>query len=183
MKFIVVRHGETRLNKENRLQGQGGSDEGLDAQGRRAVEKLTGLIAETPSAMYASPLRRTMETAQILNRRFRVALTPKDELAERDFGTLSEKLRTEIDPKLAQEDLEGTYDYRPYGGESAEDVRARLLRFLATLPLSSSETVMLVTHRGIIRILYDMFPSSSSGDPILPASLHLFTVNALPTSR
>ena len=180
MQLIVIRHGETVMNVENRLQGSKGPNEGLSVAGKRMVERLRDELMVFPHMMYVSPLRRTQETAVILNERFHAPIVLTPELMERDFGTLSGKLRSEIDPALVESDLEGTYDYHPYGGESVADVKARVLAFLFTLPLASDETVFLITHRGIVRVLYDLFPLSVSGEEIVPASKHVFDISSLP---
>jgi probable phosphoglycerate mutase len=180
MHLIVIRHGETDLNKENRLQGSKGPNMGLNPDGKKMVADLRDSIMVTPNTMYVSPLERTQETASILNARFHVPMVLVPELMERDFGTLSGQLRGDIDPKLVEADLEGKYDYRPFGGESVEDVRKRVLRFLATLPLSSDATVFLITHRGIIRLMYDLFPGAGLSNEVLPASKHAFEITDLP---
>ena len=180
MEIIVIRHGETRLNKENRLQGSKGENEGLNEDGRAMVEHLRDTLLVAPEMMYVSPLLRTQETAGILNERFHAPIVLVPELVERDFGTLSGKLRSEVDPKILEDDLEQNYDYHPYAGESIEDVKARVISFLATLPLASSETVFFVTHRGIVRVLYDLYPNDVSSSEVLPASKHAFHITALP---
>ncbi len=179
MQLIVIRHGETMMNVENRLQGSQGANEGLTPAGKRMVERLRDELMVTPVTMYVSPLKRTQETAAILHERFPAPIVLAPELVERDFGTLSGKLRSEVDPALVESDLEGTYNYHPYGGESVEDVRARVLAFLGTLPLSSDETVFIVTHRGVIRVMYDLFPTNVSGEEVIPASKHVFDIVSL----
>ena len=180
MNIIVIRHGETDMNKENRLQGCKGPDMPLNDEGRDAVQRLADALLVTPERIFASPLKRTQETAHIVNERFHVPIVNVPELMERDFGSLSGKLRSEIDHTLVENDLEGRYDYRPFGGESADDVRTRILKFLSTLPLEKDETVIVVTHRGIIRILYDLYPADVVGEEIIPASKHVFHITALP---
>lgn len=181
MNLVVIRHGETDLNKENRLQGSRGPNEHLNETGRKEVTALRDGLLITPTVIYASTLVRTQETAHILNEKFGVTIISVPELMERDFGSLSGKLRSEIDPEIVESDLEGKYDYRPYGGESVADVKARVIKFLETLPLSENDTVIVVTHRGIIRVLYDLYPIESSGDEIVPASKHVFRISGLPT--
>ena len=177
MKLIVIRHGETDLNKENRLQGSKGPNEGLNAGGKHVIEELRDSLLLIPEIIYASPLVRTQETATILNTRFQVPLITASELMERDFGTLSGSLRAEIDPKLVEDDLEGRYDYRPYGGESVVEVTERIRRFIAMLKTKKEEMVMLVTHRGVIRILYDLYPSDAFAESITPGSKHVFEIS------
>ena len=85
MQIIVIRHGETRLNKENRLQGSKGENEGLTQEGKSMVEKLRDTLLVSPTTMYISPLARTQETASILNERFHAPIVLVPELVERDF--------------------------------------------------------------------------------------------------
>lgn len=176
MQLVVIRHGETDLNKEDRLQGCIGPDLGLTEDGQKEVLRLRDSLAIRPEHIYTSPLLRACETAMLLNERFHVPITKHDELKERDFGSLSGKLRSEIDPKLVEDDLEGHYDYRPYGGESVDDVRARVQTFLSSLPKQESPFII-VTHRGIIRILYDLYPCGALPEMILPASQHIFEIS------
>lgn len=180
MQLIVIRHGETDVNKENRLQGSKGENVGLNQSGIAMVEKLRDGLLIAPTRMYVSPLLRTQETAAIINQRFGVPIILVPELVERDFGTLSGKVRTEVDPAIVESDLEGKYDYHPFGGESVADVRARILRFLSTLPLASDETVFIVTHRGVVRLMYDLFPGAGLSNEVLPASKHSFEITSLP---
>ena len=83
-------------------------------------------------------------------------------------------MRSEIDQKIILDDLEGHYDYRPYGGESVENVTDRIKKFLESLRARTESNIMLVTHRGIIRILYDLYPSSVTAESITPGSKHVF---------
>ena len=176
MKLIVIRHGETDLNKEDRLQGSKGPNMGLNVEGKKVVTLLRDSLLLIPQIIYASPLARTQETAGILNERFGVEIITAPALMERDFGTLSGKLRSEISRKLIEDDLEGHYDYRPYGGESVSEVTARVKDFVESLHAQNRETVMLVTHRGVIRILYDLYPSDAFAESITPGSKHIFEI-------
>ena len=176
MKLIVIRHGETDLNKEERLQGSKGPNPSLNSDGRRMVADLRDSLLITPEIIYCSPLVRAIETAHILNERFVVKIIATPELVERDFGTLSGKLRNEIDQKIVEDDLEGHYDYRPFNGESVDDVTKRVEQFINKLRTNKEEVVMLITHRGVIRILYDLYPETISSESIMPASRHVFEV-------
>lgn len=180
MLLIVIRHGETDMNREQHLQGSKGPNVGLNTAGVKMVETLRDGLLVAPNEIYASPLLRTQETATIINERFHVPIITSPLLVERDFGTLSGKPWSEMDPIIIQNDLEGVYDYRPFGGESAVDVRARIISFLETLPLSNNETNFLITHRGVIRMMYDLFPGQSRSNEVLPASKHAFEVTKLP---
>ncbi len=177
MQLVVIRHGETDLNKEDRLQGSKGPDLPLNETGVAQVTALRDALLVTPDIIYASPALRTTQTAQILNERLKKEIRFTPQLMERDFGSLSGKLRSEIDPSLVEADLEGRYDYRQYGGESVEDVTKRLQTFVAELHIQPEQTVLLVTHRGVIRILYDLYPMNASDESIVPASKHTFRIS------
>lgn len=177
MQLIVIRHGETDLNKEDRLQGSKGLDLPLNDTGRAQIARLRDALLVVPEVIYTSTAARTKETASILNERLRKDIRISPLLCERDFGSFSGKLRSEVDAAILEADLEGRYDYRPFGGESVADVTARLQTFLTALYKEKEETVMLVTHRGVIRILYDLYPSDASDESIVPASKHIFRLS------
>ncbi len=176
MKLIVVRHGETNMNKEDRMQGSRGPNLPLNQTGKMEIMQLRDTLLIAPEIIYASTLLRTKETAEILNERFHVPIIFTPMLIERDFGTLSGKKRSEIDPEIVLADLEGHYDYRPYDGESVEDVTKRVQQFIDSLQKHNEHTLMLVTHRGVIRILYDLYPNDVTADNILPGSKHIFNL-------
>ena len=180
MNLVVIRHGETDMNKDERLQGSREPGLSLNEKGRNEVARLRDEILSTPEIIYVSPLLRALETAKIINQRFMAPLSIAPELVERDFGTLSGTLKREVDHDIVESDLEGRYDYRPFGGESVEDVKARILSFLKRLPLMSDRTAFVVTHRGVIRVLYDLYPNQVTPSEVLNASKHVFRITALP---
>lgn len=176
IKIIAIRHGETDCNKEDRLQGSRGPDLPLNDAGRKVILALRDSLFIKPEVMYVSPSMRTRETAEMLNEHFRIPLVIAPLLIERDFGTLSGKLRSTINPQILEDDLEGHYDYRPFGGESIEDVTLRIQTFIAALSTRNEEVVMLITHRGVIRILYDCYPDNTAPENIVHGSKHVFTI-------
>ena len=67
MKLILVRHGETIWNKENKIQGI--TDIGLNERGIEQAEKLAySLQKEELDAIITSPLRRAYDTAQAIGK-------------------------------------------------------------------------------------------------------------------
>jgi probable phosphoglycerate mutase len=66
LRIILVRHGETEWNKVHRLQG-GNSDTPLNELGKQQAENLAiRLKSESIQAVYYSPLRRALHTAQAI---------------------------------------------------------------------------------------------------------------------
>ncbi len=65
MLIYIVRHGETRLNQEGKLQGQ--VDEPLNEKGRELAEVTAEALKEIPfDILYTSPLSRAKETGMIV---------------------------------------------------------------------------------------------------------------------
>jgi 2,3-bisphosphoglycerate-dependent phosphoglycerate mutase len=67
LKLLFIRHAQSVGNQQKRMQGQGEFE--LTDEGRRQAEKLAQrLLAEAwrPSCVYSSPLKRTVQTTEIL---------------------------------------------------------------------------------------------------------------------
>jgi len=87
MKLILVRHGETQWNRENRVVGF--ADIGLNDEGRRQVKRLAlALKEEKVDAIYSSPLSRAWETAQEVARYHDGEVKADDAFKEMDAGEL-----------------------------------------------------------------------------------------------
>lgn len=178
MKLIIVRHGQTEGNAKKRLQGQR-INESLNAEGLREADYvLPQLARHNISTLYASPLRRAHQTAELFSKKLNLPITVRDELAERDFGTISGLTWDEIEKHgytiLRVVDKALTYDYRQFGGEDHYQVRSRVQKLLRDLSAThTNETVVCVTHGGIIRILYDELKLEQP-EHTATASLHIF---------
>jgi alpha-ribazole phosphatase len=87
MRLILVRHCQTDRNQQRTLQGHSPIE--LNAAGRKDAEALAlALRAEKVEAIYSSPLRRSMETAQAINHFHQLAIESEDGLKELDVGDL-----------------------------------------------------------------------------------------------
>ena len=83
--FYFVRHGVSEWNTENRLCGR--SDVSLSDEGRRQATRLAErLRALPPDAIYTSPLRRTVETAEIIAATTGLKPIVDARLVELDYG-------------------------------------------------------------------------------------------------
>ena len=85
--FLLVRHGETDWNRENRFQGH--ADPPLNDVGRSQARELAEtLLGEGASAVYASPLRRARETAEIIAAVLGLDVRLDPRLMEVDVGSM-----------------------------------------------------------------------------------------------
>jgi len=85
MKLILIRHGETLWNKEGRVQGTSDielSDIGTSQAGLLA----SSLKNQHIEAIYSSPLKRALQTAQIINEFHSLQIHAYKELMEMDQG-------------------------------------------------------------------------------------------------
>jgi broad specificity phosphatase PhoE len=148
MKILLIRHGRTAWNEEGRMQGR--ADLPLSPEGRAEVRRWRLPRAWADARWLSSPLRRATETAALLTGR-PAAIEPR--LIEMDWGawegfSLAE-LRATAPEAMAANEARGL-DFRPPGGESPREVRARLDALLADLSDDPGDVVCL-THKGVIR--------------------------------
>ena len=85
MQLILIRHGETLSNKEKRIQGI--SDVELSTVGIEQAHLLALSLKDHPiKAIHTSPLKRAMQTAEIINEFHRKELHTHGVLMEMDYG-------------------------------------------------------------------------------------------------
>jgi len=162
MELIFVRHGETEFNKHHQLMGQR-IDAPLDEKGLKQAHEVLDKIPNDFTMIYSSPLKRAFQTAKIIADYFNKNVEIKQELRERDFGTLSGKTWKEIDDMvgthISEDDVNLAYDYSQYGGETAQQVKDRLIKFLDEVKKKhEGQTIVVVTHFGIISLMNSMVP-------------------------
>jgi broad specificity phosphatase PhoE len=181
MKIFVVRHGETDSNKNHKLMGQT-IDEPLNTEGIKQVNDLTKNIQMSDfDIIFTSTLKRARQTAEIIANKIKVPIIESREILERDFGSMTGKSWEEMDNIVENINFKKTdraqkYDYRPYGGESVEDVKIRTLNFIENLKNKySNKKVLIVAHGGIVKIIGFLV----SGIPINTpdnGSIHQFNI-------
>ncbi len=155
-KIFAVRHGETDWNIKKRVQGH--ADRPLTKKGEDDAKKLARDFKEKSiDLIFSSQLKRSRKTAEIIGKVLGKEVRSTGALNERDFGSLTGKTWEEIgkiDPKFSDLDRKQQFNYRPFGGESAEDVKKRVDEFLEFLKKKyPGKNILLITHGGIIRLL------------------------------
>lgn len=111
------------------------------------------LERHAPTAIFASPRRRTQETAGIVAERFGIDVTTAVELDEIDFGDWTGARFADLAADLRWSAWNAhRATARCPGGESQAEAQARALAF-AFEAAASAERPLLVTHCDIIRSL------------------------------
>ena len=151
MRLILVRHGETLANAEGRIQGQLRGMFPLSPEGRAQAEKLREkLLAEDlqPTRVYASPLERAAETAEILASEWPLSVEHWDDLMEHGLGVASGLTINEVAERFPEIDRERPDFWRIEGAEPLEGRRARAERVVAALLArhSDDDVVVAVAH-------------------------------------
>ncbi len=153
--IILVRHGQTAWNKEERFRGR--ADLPLDDFGIRQAEAAASKLAGCGAvAIYASPLKRTMMTAEPIAARIGLKVQPIDGLIDINYGQwqgLSTEEAMELDSNLYRQWIE-TPQYAKFPeGEGLQDVRDRVESVMSQmLSRHAGETVILVSHVVVCRV-------------------------------
>jgi broad specificity phosphatase PhoE len=155
-RVFMVRHGATVLSAEDRFAGATDvalSDEGRE-QTRRLAQRLNG---EKIVAVFASPLGRTVETAQILAKPHKLEVQSREGLREISHGRWEQLTRREVEERFPEEAAEwekDPYTFAPVGGESGLAVTARALPVLLQLVREHpGQNILVVSHKATIRLL------------------------------
>lgn len=155
MNLYIIRHGESKWNIENRIQGS--SNPGLSKLGRFQAKLLAGRFKKIKvDRLYASPLLRSMETAERIARTLRLKIVKKDALREIMLGEWEDKTPREID-KLYNNKYQKWLRYGPTrinipGQEKISAFRKRVdMEFKNIIKENKNrENVVVVTHGGVI---------------------------------
>jgi len=156
-RIVLVRHGQTAWNREARFRGQ--SDVELDEVGLRQAEATGRYVAARwpVVAVYASPLRRALQTAEAIARAQELSVQPFQGLLDINFGDLQGVLLDEVAqryPDLHKAWLEAPHTVHFPGGETLDDVRRRVVAGLdEVVARHPGQTVALVSHTVANRVL------------------------------
>jgi broad specificity phosphatase PhoE len=155
-RIYLVRHGATQLTAEDRFSGDIGVD--LSDEGRAQVARLGARIHDDRiSAIYCSPLSRTVETARILSGACGVEPQTRDGLREISHGRWEGMTRRDVEAQFGDEYAQWSEDpftFAPEGGESGVAVLARALPTLRSIIVNHiGQRVLVVSHKATIRIL------------------------------
>jgi broad specificity phosphatase PhoE len=160
MKLLAVRHGMVVEEYRGRLLG-GGTDAALSDQGRQETVHLSRALSHVrPARLMVSPLSRARDTAAILNRAWGLDQEVIPALRELEMGRLEGTHPSEmerLEPEFYRSWREHPGTTRFPGGESIEDLQARLLTWEKELRDDQEGTVVAVTHLYVILTLFCHF--------------------------
>jgi len=156
-RIYLIRHGATILSAEDRFAGA--TDIPLSDEGRNQARLLGERLTHRPiSAVFASPMGRTIETANLVAGPHRnLEVQVRQGLQEISHGRWEGMTREEVALAFPQEVSDwdaDPYTFAPEGGESGLSVTARALPvFMEIIRKHPGEHVAVVSHKATIRLL------------------------------
>lgn len=166
--LLLIRHGETDLNRELRFQGQ--VDTALNAIGHEQARRLARRLAgERADALYVSDLARALQTAQPIAGELALPSLPESGLREQSFGLVDGMGVEEIQrlhPTAWDGWLRFDPDFAMPGGESQRQFHARVIDTLNRLAVAHGDgRLVVVTHGGVLDMVYRTARSLGLGGP------------------
>lgn len=149
-RIFLVRHGQTAWNVGEIFRGR--ADIPLDETGLKEAD-LAGdaLKDETIHAIYSSPLKRSVQTAEGIARYQNLPVQPLEAIIDISYGEWEGKENKEVKEKYP--DLYNLWLTEPHkvrfpGGETLDEVRNRTMSAIEELIRKhANESIVLVAHR------------------------------------
>ena len=174
--FLLIRH-TTTDDVDDRLAGR--IDTPLNETGIAKARQLAEVLSSSQiSAIYTSPLQRTMQTAEALGVACGLPVQPDDAFLQVNYGDWE---------SIPYEELQENHEWRSFitspggqvpGGEHIDDVIQRVtlrLEFLSAA-LDEGAVAVIVTHGSIIRFALANYLGMPTGNSnrfkVLPGSVN-----------
>ena len=155
--ICIARHGETNWNTAGILQGW--LDTLLNEHGRQQARDLAEAFAEYAFAsIWTSPLRRSLETAEIIAARLRLPPPHRhDGLKERNFGIIQgipKAELAELNPLLLEQIVKRNPAALFEQGESMDDCATRVLGAVMDIAgQSAGKRILVITHGWVMDVI------------------------------
>jgi len=154
MKLYIARHGESNYNHLGLCNDDPSVDVHLTEKGLEQAHALAEELKDVQfEHVYVSELHRTKQTAVIVNKRHHATISVDARLNDNKSGFEGKPHKDYIAALDAAKDpWTATFN----GGESLEDVKARVEDFLNDLRHEDFSSVLIVTSRVIIRMMSEL---------------------------
>lgn len=161
MVLVILRHGQSEWNKENRFTGW--NDISLSLEGKDEAKKAGQILKDYNfDIVITSDLKRTVETSDIILSEIKKTpiILSSSELKERDYGDLSGKNKDELKAQYGADQIQiwrRSYLERPPNGENLEDVKYRVGNYFDNIVkplLEKDQNILIVAHGNSLRALF-----------------------------
>jgi broad specificity phosphatase PhoE len=181
--FYFLRHGETTENASGILEGH--IDTVLNDRGRYQAQGAIDVLSHHPfDRIVCSPLKRAVETAEIINKILQKPIVFDDRLQEKSFGLFEGRTKTQIEQWKKKYDFvdgpiepETGYSVPPQG-ETYASFRNRIVRSVADhLNHHSRDRILFISHGGVFSALHLELIKSQLKSNMLPYEFEKQTEN------
>ncbi|MFX0560435.1 histidine phosphatase family protein [Tepidibacillus infernus] len=166
MNFYLLRHGLTKWNEKGILLGS--SDPPLLDQNDDQILKWVPFLQQhRVEMMVHSGMKRTIETMQIIRKQLNmnIPFMQDERLKELNFGDWELKDYDGLyqnQQELFVKWLHDPWQISPPNGETLQQLKSRLISFFDQwVEESASQSMLVITHGGPIRVLYSMIHHTS----------------------
>ena len=160
MKLFVARHGQTVWNAQNRVCGV--TDVKLTEKGIEQAKELSDVVQNYNIDMViSSPLKRAIETSEIVADKNNIPLQIEKLLIEQNYG-IYEGVDRKNDSFLANK---RNFAYRYPKGESMLQVAYRIYGLIDKLKEQyQDKNILIISHGGVCRIIRTYFQDMTNDE-------------------
>ncbi|MBC7087718.1 MAG: histidine phosphatase family protein [Tissierellales bacterium] len=176
MDIIFIRHGETEDNIKRVLSKD---DVLLTKRGEEQIKKIKPLVEELEyENVYISPLKRTIQTSEILG----IDGIMEERVKEIDFGIfkgLGYEEFMKVYPEEGKKWISDLKNYQIPNGESLKMTYERVVDFLEDI-IKEDKNMLVITHEGIIKLAFSwVFDSDDYFNKFIASngSINIISVN------
>ena len=153
--IILVRHGETEWNVKEIFRGR--IDIELNETGIKQAELLAEYLSDLKiDAIYSSPLKRALKTAEIIANYHKLDVEVTPGLIDFNYGEWQGLPHQEVKNKYKELYVKWTknpHQLKMPAGESLNEVRERAMGVVNNIIAKYEGTVVLVSHRVVNKVL------------------------------
>ncbi len=198
MRLIIVRHGETKLNKEGRIQGQLCNSD-FTERGLKQIEKVINKLKKySIGSIFSCDTLRCLKIAEKIAKLKKISNFIDQRLRSRTWGILDGKTRGEIarlfpdsgyNIKGKTTDQGKKYYFKPPQGETWFEAVRRIEEFVKDFLKNyySKNTVVIVGHSGVCRAMITYLCSLEKftliGKPIDNVTFNIFNIKKQKDNR
>lgn len=169
--IYLTRHGETEWNIEKRLQGRG--DSPLTKDGIQRAKELRDRIKNIDiDVIYSSPIKRALNTANILRGNKNIDIITDDSLMEMCFGDYEGKKIDIIQKENPSWDInlimQGNVEICAPNGENLKEVRERISKLMNKIIAENiGKSILIVTHGITLKALMYYFKDEDVNSEVM----------------
>lgn len=169
--IYLTRHGETEWNIEKRLQGRG--DSPLTENGIQRAKELRDRIKNIDiDVIYSSPIKRALNTANILRGNKNIDIVTDDRLMEMCFGDYEGKKIDIIQKENPNWDIklimQGNVEICAPNGENLKEVRERISKLMNKIIAENiGKSILIVTHGITLKALMYYFKDEDVNSEVM----------------